>query len=192
MFGVAGDAHKPSLWNMFSADRSIVPGNKREGGKPREKMSGAKWVARLLVYLVLCAFLAHTFLAYFIGVERLAQWVRQSPFEHPIPFLVMATATGLMMFDFVYFREQTCLIVCPYGRFQSVMLDRRSLIVSYDHVRGEPRGPGKRTEERANAAKGIVSTAACAFRFARPESTFAMDYRWSASTVPSVSMPATT
>ncbi len=139
---------------VFRPIDRLFQGTKGKGGKPREKMSGAKWVARLLVYLVLCAFLAHTFLAYFIGVDRLAQWVRQSPFEHPIPFLVMATATGLMMFDFVYFREQTCLIVCPYGRFQSVMLDRRSLIVSYDHVRGEPRGPGKRTEERANRSEG--------------------------------------
>ncbi len=48
-------------------------------------------------------------------------------FKHPIPFLVMAVSTVLlMMFNFIYFREQTCLIACPYGRFQSVMLDRRS------------------------------------------------------------------
>ena len=60
--------------------------------------------------------------------------------EHPVPFLVMLAVTGLMMFDFVYFREQTCIVACPYGRFQSVMLDRDSLIVSYDPRRGEPRG----------------------------------------------------
>ncbi len=45
-----------------------------------------------------------------------------------------------MLFDFLFFREQLCLIACPYGRFQSVMLDRRSMIVGYDTVRGEPRG----------------------------------------------------
>ena len=139
---------------LFRPIDRLFQGTKGKGGKPKEKLSGAKWVARLLVYLVLCAFLANTFLAYFIGVERLAQWVRQSPFEHPIPFLVMATTTGLMMFDFVYFREQTCLIVCPYGRFQSVMLDRRSLIVSYDHARGEPRGRGRRTEVAIDRSVG--------------------------------------
>ena len=56
----------------------------------------------------------------------------------------MLFVTGAMMFDFAYFREQTCLVACPYGRFQSVMLDRDSLIVSYDARRGEPRGKGAR------------------------------------------------
>ena len=121
----------------------LFQGTKGKGGVPPGKIHGWKWFARIGVYLLLSAFLAHTFLAYFIGVDRLAVWVRQSPFEHPIPFIVMVVAVGLMMFDFVYFREQTCLIVCPYGRFQSVMLDRRSLIVSYDHPRGEPRGKAK-------------------------------------------------
>ena len=101
--------------------------------------------AEVLAYLVISAYLAHTFLAYFVGVENLAVWVTRSPLEHPVAFVVMAGTTGLMMFDFSYFREQTCLVACPYGRFQSVMLDRNSLIVSYDPRRGEPRGKGRRT-----------------------------------------------
>ncbi len=121
----------------------LFQGTKGTGGVPKQPLSGLRWFMRAGVYLLLSMFLAHTFLAYFIGVDRLAVWVRQSPFEHPIPFLVMAVTVGLMMFDFLYFREQTCLIVCPYGRFQSVMLDRRSLIVSYDQPRGEPRGKAK-------------------------------------------------
>ncbi len=44
------------------------------------------------------------------------------------------------MFDFCFFREQLCLVACPYGRFQSVLLDQDSLIVAYDQRRGEPRG----------------------------------------------------
>ncbi len=91
------------------------------------------------VYLVLSLILAHTFLAYFVGTDALAQWVRLSPREHPVPFLVMAVTTALIFTDFTWFREQTCLIACPYGRWQSVLLDRRSLVVTYDHVRGEPR-----------------------------------------------------
>ncbi len=85
-------------------------------------------------------FLAHTFLAYFVGVRALAHWVTRSPFEHPVAFLVMAGTTALMLLDFGWFREQVCMVACPYGRFQSVLLDRRSLIVGYDHRRGEPRG----------------------------------------------------
>lgn len=115
-----------------------------KGGKPRESMGGFRAVARILVYLILCMFLAHTFLAYFVGTERLAQWVRSSPLENPGAFLVMAVVTGLMMFDFLSFREQMCIIACPYGRFQSVMLDEQSSIVAYDPVRGEPRAKGKR------------------------------------------------
>ncbi|MFT3686807.1 MAG: FixG Ig-like domain-containing protein [Phycisphaerales bacterium] len=109
-----------------------------------KKPAGWKQSLKLPVYLLCSMFLAHMFLAYFVGVETLLQWVRQSPVNHPVPFLVMASVTGLMMFDFAFFREQMCIIACPYGRLQSVMLDRGSLIVAYDRARGEPRGKAKR------------------------------------------------
>lgn len=83
-------------------------------------------VLKYAIYFVLALFLAHTFLAYFVGVEALAVWVRRSPFEHPTSFLVMAGTTALIFFDFTYFREQTCIVACPYGRWQSVLLDRQS------------------------------------------------------------------
>lgn len=105
----------------------------REGG-------GFRRYLKYVIFLGVSMFLAHTFLAYFVGVERLFTWVQASPAQHPLAFMIMAGVTALMFFDFAYFREQTCLIACPYGRFQSVLLDRKSLIVGYDHVRGEPRG----------------------------------------------------
>jgi cytochrome c oxidase accessory protein FixG len=98
---------------------------------------------RPVVYLLVCLWLSHTFLAYFVGVDQLRVWVTRSPFDHPVSFLIIAFVTVLMMFDFLYFREQMCLVACPYGRFQSVMLDRNSLIVGYDVNRGEPRGKPK-------------------------------------------------
>ncbi|MGN6544777.1 MAG: cytochrome c oxidase accessory protein CcoG [Aureliella sp.] len=125
-----------------------------KGGRPQKRLSGWRWWARALVYLVACAFLTHTFLAYFVGTDRLGLWVTQSPLNHPVPFLVMAVSTALLLFNFLYFREQTCLIACPYGRFQSVMLDRRSLIVSYDTKRGEPRGRGKPVATASGPSKG--------------------------------------
>jgi cytochrome c oxidase accessory protein FixG len=116
--------------------------------RPGRKRTAPRTAGKYALYLLVSAYLAHTFLAYFVGVEALAAWVRRSPLEHPLPFLVMLAATGLMMFDFTYFREQTCIVACPYGRFQSVMLDRDSLIVSYDPRRGEPRGKlGSRKSE---------------------------------------------
>lgn len=119
-------------------------------GEPGKKTPGTMQAARkfgkFATFFVVSMFLAHTFLAYFVGVEQLVVWVRRSPLEHPSSFLVMAVVTGLMMFDFVFFREQTCLVACPYGRFQSVLLDKKSLIVGYDYKRGEPRGKKKREE----------------------------------------------
>jgi cytochrome c oxidase accessory protein FixG len=105
----------------------------------REGWEARRWIKQG-VYLVIATFLAHTFLAYFVGWDALMQWVQRSPFEHPGSFLVMAGTTALVFLDFAYFREQTCVLACPYGRFQSVLLDRDSLIVGYDARRGEPRG----------------------------------------------------
>jgi cytochrome c oxidase accessory protein FixG len=96
--------------------------------------------AKYAIYAVVAAILAHTFLGYFVGIETLARWVRLSPVEHPTAFLVMLGTTALVFIDFAWFREQTCLVACPYGRLQSVLLDRRSVIVAYDARRGEPRG----------------------------------------------------
>ncbi len=163
-----------------------------KGGRAAKKLTGFKWWARAAVYLVVCSFLTHTFLAYFVGTDRLGQWVLQSPFQHPIPFLVMAVSTVLLMFNFIYFREQTCLIACPYGRFQSVMLDRRSLIVTYDHHRGEPRGTVNRLLTMVWHPKGTASIAICACKFVQRASIFATVCRWSAFTARSVLMLVTT
>jgi cytochrome c oxidase accessory protein FixG len=91
-------------------------------------------------FVVLSFLLANVFLSYFVGMDQLLGWMTRSPLEHPQPFIVVLAVTVLMLFDFGFFREQTCLVVCPYGRFQSVLLDKHSLIVAYDYLRGEPRG----------------------------------------------------
>jgi cytochrome c oxidase accessory protein FixG len=111
-------------------------------------------LAKNAVYLALAMFLAHTFLGYFVGIEALARWITRPPAEHPTAFLVMLTTTGLIFFDFAYFREQTCLVACPYGRLQSVLLDRGSKIVAYDAGRGEPRG-------RVGSAAGLGDCVDC-------------------------------
>jgi cytochrome c oxidase accessory protein FixG len=110
------------------------------------------------IYVALALFLAHTFLAYFVGTEALAQWMRRSPAEHPTSFLVMAGTAVAVFANFTYFREQTCLVACPYGRMQSVLLDRQSLIVAYDTTRGEPRMKGK---VRPAGAGDCIDCGAC-------------------------------
>ena len=128
---------------LFRPIERLFDGTVGRGGA---KKNVAAWriVAKYVVYFIACVYLANTFLAYFVGVDNLKIWVTQSPLQHPVPFLVMAAVVVAMMFDFCFFREQLCLVACPYGRFQSVLLDRNSLIVAYDKNRGEPRGKKKK------------------------------------------------
>lgn len=135
-----------------------------EGGRGQQLIldrRGPNWrrLLRYAVFVPICMFLAHTFLAYFVGVEQLFRWVQGSPVQHPWAFLIMAGVTAAMLFDFGFFREQTCLVACPYGRFQSVLLDRKSLIVGYDNRRGEPRAKGKRAAEQV--AGDCIDCRAC-------------------------------
>lgn len=106
--------------------------------------------AYLVLFLLICFGLANTFLAYFVGSRPLMEWVTNPPWEHWFGFGFVMLVTGLMVFNFGFFREQLCIIACPYGRMQSVLLDRESLIVGYDEKRGEPRGKIKRKRASGN------------------------------------------
>lgn len=117
-------------------------------GKAARK--GAKWTIFLLISLVL----AHTFVAYFASWEALLRWMVRPPGENLGFFALMAATTALVMIDFAFYREQMCTIACPYARFQSVLLDPNSLIVSYDPGRGEPRGRRTRAQ-RQQEAEGV-------------------------------------
>jgi cytochrome c oxidase accessory protein FixG len=125
----------------------IEGGRSRQIQTDRTGFSGRR-LLKHLAFFVVSAFLANTFLAYFVGWDRLLGWMTSSPTEHPVAFFVMLGTTVLMFGDFGWFREQTCILACPYGRFQSVLLDRQSLIVGYDEVRGEPRERLRKTKER--------------------------------------------
>lgn len=91
------------------------------------------------LFTVISLVIAHSFLAYFVGAERLVEMTQLNPGQNWTVFLVMAFITGVLLFDFGWFREQFCIIMCPYGRFQSVLMDENSINVTYDIRRGEPR-----------------------------------------------------
>jgi len=113
---------------------------------------------KFVVFFAISLHLAHTFLSWFVGVDRLWAWSHRSPLDHPGGFLIVLAVTALMMFDFCYFREQVCIVACPYGRFQSALLDRSSLIVTYDPRRGEPRGkPGKGAHAKSDIALPVIA-----------------------------------
>lgn len=113
----------------------------------RRKLAAAPWnddkiikkILKWSVFFVVSLIFTHSFLAYFVGSDHLLEMVRRSPLESPTAFLVIFITTLIVLFDFGWFREQFCVIACPYGRFQSVMMDDHSLVVAYDEKRGEPR-----------------------------------------------------
>lgn len=103
-----------------------------------------KWITFTLISL----HISHTFVGYFIGPRNLFEITMHSPLENWGIFLATMILTGIFLLDFGWFREQFCIIACPYGRMQSVIMDENSLVVSYNGKRGEPRrNPGVVTKE---------------------------------------------
>jgi cytochrome c oxidase accessory protein FixG len=135
---------------LYRPIERLIEGNERARSKRDEGKKSIDYFWRkglkYALFLIVSLFLAHTFVAYFVGWDRLIAWMQQPPTEQWGYFVFMAITTGMVLFDFAYFREQMCTIVCPYARIQSVLLDEDSLIVSYDPYRGEPRGRGKKRE----------------------------------------------
>lgn len=121
-----------------------------DGEKLRKK--GFKW----LLYFLISFLISNVFLAYFIGSEVLFQYIK-NPSEHIKTLLYLLCFTGVFYFVFSWFREQVCVIACPYGRLQGVLLDKNSVVVAYDYKRGEKsagRARFKKKEDRAETGKG--------------------------------------
>lgn len=114
-------------------------------------MSGGKFFKKTfkqIIFFAISFLIANTFLAYIIGVDDLFKYIKGTPTEHLATFFAVLIFSGIFYFVFSYFREQACVLVCPYGRLQGVMLDQNSVVIHYDYKRGEPRGKIKRDEER--------------------------------------------
>jgi len=98
--------------------------------------------------------LAHWALAFFVPAAQLSLIVIQGPTGHAVLFGWAMGLTAIIWFNFAWFREQLCIIVCPYGRLQSVLLDKQSLIIGYDEKRGEPRGKKLKVLQEGSARLG--------------------------------------
>ncbi len=113
----------------------------------RRQMDQADWSSEKILkktlkwtlYLLISLLLSHSFLAYFTGTEALASMMSRAPSQNSNCFLAMIGMTGAVLLMFGWLREQFCTLICPYGRFQSVLMDEKSLAVTYDSERGEPR-----------------------------------------------------
>lgn len=99
-----------------------------------------KKASKHLVFLLISFAIANTFLAYMIGADTLYQIVTEPISLHIVGFASIWLFTFIFYGVFAYVREVVCMVICPYGRLQGVLLDNQSLIVAYHEKRGEPRG----------------------------------------------------
>ncbi|WP_296682818.1 cytochrome c oxidase accessory protein CcoG [Flavobacterium sp.] len=127
--------------------------SKQEWNTEKIRKKGIKW----FLFLVISFFIANVFLAYLISSDELFKMIEEGPESHFSTLIALFIFTGVFYFVFVWFREQVCIIACPYGRLQGVLLDNKSINVAYDFVRGEKeagRAKFNKNEDRATAGKG--------------------------------------
>jgi len=92
------------------------------------------------IFILISVAMTNTFLLWFIGSEKWFTLISGPVQENLSGFSIMLTISAFFYWVYSYFREQICTMVCPYGRMQGVLIDSKSILVSYDYVRGEPRG----------------------------------------------------
>jgi cytochrome c oxidase accessory protein FixG len=109
-----------------------------------------KKVLKHFIFFWLSFVVGNTLLAYIIGIDALKQIITDPPQQHLAGLTFMVLFTYVFYAIFARFREQACTFICPYGRFQSTLLDENTIMVAYDYKRGEKRGKLRRGETPAN------------------------------------------
>ena len=104
----------------------------------------AKKTFKHTVFALIAFITGNIFLAYIIGIDELFKIITDPPSQHITGLIAITIFSGAFYYVFAFFREQACIMVCPYGRLQGVMLDENSVVISYDNIRGEPRGVQKK------------------------------------------------
>jgi cytochrome c oxidase accessory protein FixG len=120
----------------------------------QQKLKDSSWTSEKIrkrvlkhsVFYGISLLISNTFLAYMIGIDELFKIITEPISQHMVGFIMILVFSGAFYFVFAWFREQVCIIACPYGRLQGVMLDKNSIVVAYDYIRGEPRGRIKKGE----------------------------------------------
>uniref|UniRef100_UPI0040494E52 cytochrome c oxidase accessory protein CcoG n=2 Tax=Gelidibacter sp. TaxID=2018083 RepID=UPI0040494E52 len=109
------------------------------------------------LFLIISFIIANVFLAYLISGDSVLRYITEGPSNHLSTFISLVIFTAVFYFVFAWFREQVCIIACPYGRLQGVLLDTKSIVVAYDHKRGENengRKKWRKNEDRSALGHG--------------------------------------
>jgi cytochrome c oxidase accessory protein FixG len=120
----------------------------------QKKLADSDWNTNKIIkrftkhtlFWILSFLIANTFLGYIIGIDELKLLAFDGPQAHWGKFASLLIFTTVFYFVFARLRELVCIFICPYGRLQGLMLDKNSMVVAYDFVRGEPRGKIKKEE----------------------------------------------
>lgn len=121
-------------------------------GPAQRQLKSAPWTTgkifkvatKHILFYLLSFIIANFFLAYIIGIKELEKIIVEPVSQHIVGFSSILLFSAVFYAVYAFFREQACTVVCPYGRLQSVLLDKNSMIVAYDYKRGEPRGNAKK------------------------------------------------
>ena len=113
-----------------------------------------KKLAKQAIFFAIAVLVANTFLAYIIGIDEVLRIASEPISANLGGFIAMIIFSATFYFVFSYMREQVCIAICPYGRMQGVLLDKNSIVVAYDWVRGEPRTRIKKKEKVASKSAG--------------------------------------
>jgi cytochrome c oxidase accessory protein FixG len=112
------------------------------------------FAAKQSTFFTISFIISNLFLAYVISSDTLFKFVFQGPVAHLETFLGLTAFTGIFYLVFARYREQACLVACPYGRFMSALVDENTVTVTYDWKRGEPRTKWKRQDARTTSDEG--------------------------------------
>ncbi len=116
---------------------------------PRDTDYYIKKTVKHTVFILIAFLIANTTMSYLYGLDAVRQFYASGFSGH------MGILAGLLLFTalfyavFAFVRELVCTVVCPYGRLQEVLIDKDSIVVAYDYLRGEPRKKGKKKGEAA-------------------------------------------
>jgi cytochrome c oxidase accessory protein FixG len=113
-----------------------------------------KKVSKHSIFLAMSFIISNLFLTYIIGTNQWWHTVTDKPENHLAGLSSILIFTIAFYIVYARFREQICTTICPYGRLQGVLLDKNTIVVAYDYMRGEHRGKIKRGEDRTIAQKG--------------------------------------
>lgn len=153
------------IQTLFTKIETLIEG----GARSRKIFDQAPWTInkvsrrglKWFLYTLVSLHISHTFIGYFIGPRELLSMSLHNPFQNLGIFTAVMIFNAIILLDFGWFREQFCIIACPYGRLQSVMMDANSLVIAYDKKRGEPRRGSSARENEGDCINCYACVKVC-------------------------------